>query len=669
MRGEAEGRKIDATLFRSSPPGFTTTGLTASSVRTTSSDAVFHFEAVYEGKTAAAFLVRYLLEGGTVYVSLESVEERSGYELIDVVMPCLATLREEDGPAWLAHGDDGGSLARLGEAKTGHLPPNTFWGNVLAVLPVVMIGTDQLICVQEVTSFMDGTAMAVVGESGRRRVSLGTVKTHRVNGSLCQDMNTGPGTPRICGNERTPNLLVGQTSRCRLDFIEGSGHKALDWLDGAEVVRGRMPKIPTNYYDNKLVYGIHCDEPKWERPGGTFEQCEELIRKVAVLTDGSPQVVHLWGWQYRGKDTGYPAVREVNPRVGTYDGLLRLMGEARKVNCTVTFSDNYDDAYPSSPEWDPSIIARRPDGELWRSRNWTGEDSYIVGLAKYMKGPGVERARYTCEHYKLRETTHIDVLSYYSIRNDWDPDHPASGYKNLVEGRYKVLEEFTRHGVDVSSEAMRYAFIGKISNYWHMPRPRPCPFGGQPIPLLPMVYRKSAVWGLSGRASDYPGAMLDMLFYNACGHIYIKADPDPAEITDYFYLMVLPWIKLHARNIEWFRREGERTLIGLEGDCSVDLDWKNKTYSARIAGTDLTRDGSTVCELDAGRIAFYSLDFFAPLPKSWDRGKFTAIALSVDAPQEHKVDVGESKLTILVPRRRPVIVYRDGEAAKRRLLR
>jgi hypothetical protein len=40
----------------------------------------------------------------------------------------------------------------------------------------------------------------------------------------------------------------------------------------------------------------------------------------------------------------------------------------------VTFSDNYDDAYKSSPAWDPKIMARRPDGQLWLSRNWTGED-------------------------------------------------------------------------------------------------------------------------------------------------------------------------------------------------------------------------------------------------------------------------------------------------------
>jgi len=41
------------------------------------------------------------------------------------------------------------------------------------------------------------------------------------------------------------------------------------------------------------------------------------------------------------------------------------------------------------------------------------------------------------ERYKIRDTYFIDALSYYTIRNDWDRDRPASGVKNLADGRYK----------------------------------------------------------------------------------------------------------------------------------------------------------------------------------------------------------------------------------------
>jgi hypothetical protein len=66
---------------------------------------------------------------------------------------------------------------------------------------------------------------------------------------------------------------------------------------------------------------------------------------------------------------------------------MRLMEQGSALHATITLSDDYDDAYRRSPAWNDAIIARRPDGQLWKSRSWTGEQSYIVGLAKYMDGP------------------------------------------------------------------------------------------------------------------------------------------------------------------------------------------------------------------------------------------------------------------------------------------
>jgi len=659
--GEDLGAPLKAVICDRTHWAFHDVALAVAKIKTTNSQADFYFNATEESKTAASFTLRYRVEEATVHITLEDVQEHEGYELIQVELPRLAAVREEDGAAWLAHGDTGGSLASLAEATPGHLRPNTFWGNVLATLPVVMVGTNNALCVQEVTAYMDETALAVDGEKGNRRASLGTVKVHRVNGSLSYDMNTGTAATRFAGNKETPNVLIGQKSACRLDFIAKSKADAT-WLEGAKLVRQRMPSIPTHYYDDKLVYGIHCDEPKYEKPPATFQQCEKLIRDVAALTGNAAQVVHLWGWQYRGKDTGYPAVAEVNQRVGSYEELMQLMQDARKSNCNVTFSDNYDDAYKSSPAWDPKLIARRPDGELWESRNWTGENSYIIGMAKYMQGPGVERVRYTCERYKLRQTTHVDVLSYYSIRNDWDHENPASGIKNLVEGRFRVMDEFAKHGVDVSSEALRYAFVGKMSYYWHMPTPSPCPFGGKPIPLLPMIYRQSAIWGDWGRNREYPERLLNMLFYNACPHLSIATSSAPAEVTDLFYLMMVPWFKLQSRNIESFRREGDRTVIGLQGNSEIDLDWQNKRYKVTIDGAEVARDGSIFCPMDDHRIAFYSLtakELSAPLPRGWNSASVTARVLMKESSQGVPVAVDGGRVRVTVPAQQPVIVYRD----------
>lgn len=671
MQGEDFDEKLAAVVCRKTPRGYVAAPLAAPGVTARETQADFHFQASYDGEPAAAFTLRYALDGATVRVTMEGIEERAGYELIEVALPRLVTLREEDGKVWLAHGDSGGFLADLAAARPGSLPENRFWGNVLASLPLVMVANERAICVQETTAYMDGTKLTVSGSPGRRRVSLGTVQRHRVNGSLCYDMNLGPPDPRDCGNAQTPNLLIGEKPQCRLDFIgDADGDGRVDWLDGAKLVRARMPARATAFYDDKFEYGIHLDQPLWKQPGATFEQAGELIGKVAALTDYCPQVVQLWGWQFRGKDSGYPSVAEVDERLGGYTALMKLMELGRGYNCHVTFADNYDDAYRSSPAWDPAFIARRPDGGLWRSRNWTGEDSYVLGLAKYMAGPGAERVKYTCERYKLRDTTHVDVLSYYSLRNDWDPAHPASGIKNLEQGRYQVLEGFRRCGVDVSSEALRYAFLGKVTwfNYADGLARARCPFGGTPVPLLPLVYRKAAIWGANGRARPFPERVADALFWNTAGRIWLT-DASPLEdVTDLFYLQMVPWFKIQSLDIESFERAGDRVTIGLEGEVKLDLNPIEGKYSVRLAGVEVARDGSTFCPLDGDRIAFYSLlpaDLAAPLPADWKASEIEALALGVEKPEEIPCEPRGGSVRVSAPARRPVIVYRDAAAADR----
>ncbi|HKO18184.1 MAG TPA: endo-alpha-N-acetylgalactosaminidase family protein, partial [Acidobacteriaceae bacterium] len=517
FRGEDTGTPLKARVCRLEPWTFADVELRPSNHRSSTRVADFTFTANHEGGTPAAeFRLRYALDGNTLVVTLEDVHEHPGYEFISLSMPALVSVHEDEKDAWLAHGDDGGDLVALRDAKAGKLVPNTFWGEINCILPVIMTGHTGAACVQETTAFMDGTLLSVSGEMPDRTARMGTTKVHRVDGSACYDMNLGRGAPKNCGNQTTPNLLVEQKSSCRLDFLEPAGGRSLTWLDGARLVRARIPAIPSHFYDEKFIYGIRVDEPRFPQPSATFERCEQIIREIHNLTDGSPQLVHLWGWQFRGKDTGYPAVNVVDERIGGYDGMMRVMQNAKPLNATVSLSDNYDDAYRSSPAWNEDMIARKPDGDLWKSREWTGEESYIQGLAKYMESPGPERVRYTCERYKLPGTIHVDVLSYYAIRNDWDRKRPASGIRNLLAGRYRVLDEFKRHSVDVTSEGLRYLFIGKMSMSWYAGGPKPCPFGGKPVPMLSTIYRKSAVWGRAGNAGDLP--LLQMMFYGEAQH-------------------------------------------------------------------------------------------------------------------------------------------------------
>jgi hypothetical protein len=345
--------------------------------------------------------------------------------------------------------------------------------------------------------------------------------------------------------------------------------------------------------------------------------------------------------------------------------MMRLMKRTKSLNTTVSLSDNYDDAYRSSPAWNENMIARKPDGDLWKSREWTGEESYIQGLAKYMEGPGRERVRYTCERYKLPGTLHVDVLSYFAIRNDWDPEHPASGIRNLFAGRYRVLEEFKKHGVDVTSEGLRYPYIGKISMCWYAGGPTSCPFGGKPVPMLPLIYRKSAVWGRASNRGDLP--LLLMMLYGEAQHSIFNGDTPINNMLDSFYLVMVPWFRVHLLNIEGFERVGDRTRTTLEGSGNrVDIDWEKKSYSVTLDGAEVARDSSTFCPLGEDRIAMYSIadgQLVATLPQTWDTEEITAKVLFTDRAEPMKFDLAGRRLTIQMQARRPVMIYKAKAAS------
>ena len=662
FRGEETGAPLKARVCRLSPWSFADVELKPASHSVAPGRADFRFTSTYDGGAPAAdFTLRYALEGSTVRMTLEDVKERDGFELISLSMPTLVCVDETERDAWLAHGDGGGDLVALKDAKAAKLPLNTFWGEINGVLPVILTGHSGAVCVQETTAYMEGTLMSVTGEAPSRRVCMGTTKVHRVDGSVCYDMNLGKGAPKSCGNETTPNLLVEQQSACRLDFLEPQvGGPPLSWLDAARLVRARMPEIPNHFYDDKLIYGIRVDEPKFPKPSATFERCEEMIREMHALTDGAPQLVHLWGWQFRGKDTGYPAVNVVDERIGGYDGMMRLMEKMKPLNATVSLSDNYDDAYRSSPAWNEEMIARKPDGDLWKSRQWTGEESYIQGLAKYMEGPGPERVKYTCERYKLPGTIHVDVLSYYAIRNDWDRKRPASGMRNLLAGRYKVLDYFKKHGVDVTSEGLRYPFIGKMSMSWYAGGPRPCPFGGKPIPMLSMIYRKSAVWGRAGNAGDLPLTL--MMFYGEAQHSIFNGDAPIERRLDSFYLAMVPWFKLHMLNIEGFERTDDRTVTTLEGKGNrVEIDWSNQSYAVFLDGMEVARNSAVYCPLGDDRLAMYSVVdglLTATIPAAWDAKLVTGFALSPEKKEPVKLEWDGRRVSVAMQARLPVMLYR-----------
>jgi hypothetical protein len=660
--GEDSGSRMTAILCRLDPRSYATTSMKPTSSKVGKSEVSFSFELAYQGQSAASFVLNYKLNGSSLNLTMDQVKEQPGFELIEVSIPDLATVREEDGASWLAHGNNGGSVVDLSHSKPYRMPEDPFFGKIATVLPVAMVGNGKVGAALEVSAFMDGMSLEIAGERGHRHARIGTVETYRVHGGRSYEMNNLG--PPLAGNEHTPNLLVGQMPQCRLDFfgdVDGDG--SVDWLDGAKLIRQRMPATPTHYFDDKLLYMIAGKYKLEKLPKTTFAQGEQLVHDIAMLTDYAPQVSLVGGWAYDGQDTGYPAEDKVNDSMGGYDALMHLISVGQAFNANVSLNTNYDDAYMGSPNWDPAIIARRPDGALWKSRDWAGEFSYIVGMAKYMQGTGVERVDHVVKRYHLHDAILVDALSWYAIRNDWDPEHPASGYRNLVNGRYKVLEEFRKRGINVLSEQLRYPYIGKLALSVDGISGGDDPFGGESIPLLPALYRKSAIWG-SGGASLKDVAR--NLFWNSRPGPWFTNVTDRREIADFYFMTVLPWIQIHDRDIESYKREGDRSIIGLDGRSKLEVNWMTQEYSVVVDGAEVASERGTFCPIDKDRVAFFSREsrsIQASLPSGWDAGKVVGWELFVDHREPVSVKVEANRITIDAPAGRPVIVYRDATIA------
>ncbi|MEP6747978.1 MAG: endo-alpha-N-acetylgalactosaminidase family protein [Bacteroidota bacterium] len=659
--GKPEAR-INAIICRLHPRTYATVPLSVSKIVSVRNEADVFFEASYDNKKACSFNIKYKLDSSSLVVTMAQVKEAENYQLIEAALPELATVMEEEGDGWLAHGLEGGGVVNLKNARNYELPEDDYFGNIGYVLPVAVLGTKNALCTMEVSAYMDGTKIAVTGAKGFHHASMGTVQVYRVHGGRSYNMNNGG--PRVKGNEQTPNLLVGQPSRCRLDFagdFDADGN--INWVDGARLIASRMPPIPTTYFNDKFIYLIGGKYKPEKFPRTTFLQSEKLVRDISVLTDNAPQVPLVSGWVYDGQDTGFPSEDSVNESLGGYNGLMHLFSEGPAYNANISLNTNYDDAYKSSPEFDTAFIARQPDGKIWKSRDWAGEYSYITGMAKYMKKHGSKRINYSVGRYQLHDAILVDAMSWHGIRNDWDTIYPASGYTNLVDGKFRIIEEFGKRGINVMSEQLRYPFIGKLAITADGVGGGVCPFGGEPVPFVAAVYRKSAIWG-TGNFSRNDAQK--SLFWNCRSIQWYTDSSDRKSITDFYYLTVLPFNKVHDLAFTSFSKNEFRSVIGLSNQSSVETDDNGGGYTIKWQGKIIAKDYTTFCPLDSNRIACYSRsggEQAIDLPAEWNEAEIAMRALYTDHREPFQFRIADKKIMIQLPAATPVIIYRNSSLA------
>jgi hypothetical protein len=283
-------------------------------------------------------------------------------------------------------------------------------------------------------------------------------------------------------------------------------------------------------------------------------------------------------------------------------------------------------------------------------------------MAKYMEGGwGSKRIAFTNDHFKISDAILIDAMSWFAVRNDWDPQKPASGYKNLVDGKYKILEQFRERGVAVTSEQLRYPFIGKLSVSMDGPGISNCPFGGEAVPMLSMIYRGAAIWGTGGGAI-HPQREI---FWNTRSALWFQADTDRTKMTDFYYLIALPFSKLHLLSVEAYESTDSSRRLLLEQGSQITMDITGQAYSAEWKGMEIAKNDATFCPIDENRIAFYTRSarqLRYPIPSAWNPTEITARTLSLQGRSTFKIRLANGMIVVDAEAKQPVIVYASERA-------
>jgi len=654
FRGAEPGEKLEVVVRNLVDLSETKSVAILSAVKNKQGKINLRYNLNFNGMKVGSFEICYTLQNSTVLVTLENVAETDGYHMIEVITNNLVTLRQEDGPSSFVYNNQAGKLVDLASAKPGNIGEDVdvFGGYPnISVLPVVAFIKPKSVCTMEVNGFCNKTVLDAVTDGGNNRAMIGVHTLHYQR-----------------GGKNAPDLIINQNNICRIDFggdYDKNGR--IDWLDAAKIVRDYMPEIPTHFYDDKYMWIIHGQVGRHEVET-TFEEVGQLVKRISALTDNNPQICYVSGWCEGGHDTGYPNIRKLNPLLGGEEAFAKLREESKKIyNTTVSFDDNYDDQYKNeftTGVFDKDNIAKTVEGKLMTFNAWNGQDtSYITGMAHYMRpgGPGEQRVDYTATIYGIQNTLLIDAATWWSIRPDYDSNHPASAPTNLTEGKFKLFDRFQqKHGINITSELLRYPAIGHIAMVCDGPKNEGGnQFGGAGIdvPFLAEALRKSIYYGAPG-GTQKPNSISDMLYNNSIRHGWLKKDDSDSFISDIYYTNYIPWFKMHKLEILSFTRDGKNADIQLSGNSSVHISPESVT--AKYQGNTIINNGDITCPVDDHRIAFYSksdktLSF--PLPKGVQESSVKAVALYSDRRKDVPVSIVNGEIEIRVSKQVPVMVY------------
>lgn len=537
---------------------------------------VYHAEAANGGEPAASFDLRWSVEGRTAKVTVENRVEYASYELLEVRYDSLAELQQ------------------------GHLLDFYGAGREISIQDSEPAFFEKKYDTRNAAALYDDRMLALV--ESPHIDSLLTTGIVQVNGERAGIIG-GSIVCRVRARGDMPSIPVQTPPEFTIEIPALAGERPT-WKTAARLWRrGLAPNGAHELYRNTYFYKQLATwgpepEEKWQRdPVGTtqnlfravsFREILENARKFARLTDEPSQILYIAGWQEHGFDTDYPEPYGAEPRCGGMDALRDVLGSGQDENIILSLHDNFDDIsfdHASCP-----YTAMDENGQPWRGWVWAGGMTYIMGLKKYVSsGAARERIDRMKRLLPLHDTYHLDVLSAEVCRYDFDPAHPASAQDSL-DAKLKIIEEFNRHGLDVTSEMLSHAFIGKIGFALHTRIDTESHYlpGDRFVPLAQMIYH-----GIIGYCA--PGRTVkDMLWAILLGgQTFYEEDITGPLCVGRYYLQNIPAMRLYGRRMLDFEEENGKARAIYEGNSCVTANFNQEKYEIVVDGQLIGKDFTT----------------------------------------------------------------------------
>lgn len=582
LPGDASGYPVRARIGREKTGTYRTVLLQHGfSLRQTPGEVRYAVETRDQGKLAASFDVVFRGSENVVRVGIENVREQPGFLLMDIWLPQLVSVTGTGGE--LVVPTQSGRLVRLDRTAPGRHVIGMNWFESDLCGAVVGNGLAAAIRTRDWDNELEARVNHAAGQ-----LAGGFAPRF----ALRADASTNAAKMKLADQPAVEVCVLGKSESGPIPT----------WVDAAKWLRRDVTGTPNPLYQDTFIYKIFCDTPG-AKDFTTFDEALEVIRRVHQLAPWMKQVVYLVGWQFTGHDTGYPATDQINARLGGLDGLRRLAAEAAKLNAILSFHDNFDDAYRDSPRWNEDVIARDTKGELQKGGVWSGGQSYILAFRKYVDQGGLDRVRRTVAQMPVRGSYHIDVLSAVPLRRDYNFAAPENSRDSLA-GKFALLREFNRLGVDVTSEGFTAPFIGRIGHGWHLWRNDDPVFAGdEAVPFIPMIYHGGPT--SYGRGKATVTYARENVLYGATFSSDWTKHTSLHSMAEAIYLVAVPWMYLRDRKMQNYEKRDGLARVTYSADTIVEVNERTGEWRVVVDGHPVVEAEVVVVRKGRG-VAVYS---------------------------------------------------------------